>query len=53
MYSSLGKKLVMVNVQDYGSEIREFELQSCYYIHFQINNLEKGTNPLIPPRLWV
>ena len=25
----------------------EFELQSLYYVHFQINTLGKGLNPLI------
>ena len=26
----------------------KFELQLCYYIHFQTNALEKGMNPFIP-----
>ena len=26
----------------------EFEFQSCYYIHFRTNTIEKGINPLIP-----
>ena len=35
---------VMVNVQDI--RVREFEFQSCYYIHFQTNTLMKGMNSL-------
>ena len=27
--------------------VSEFELQSCYYVHFPINTLEKIVNPLI------
>ena len=30
-------------------EISEFELQSCYYIHFQISTLEKSMNNPISP----
>ena len=27
--------------------VSEFELQSCYYVHFRLNIIEKDTNPLI------
>ena len=36
----------MVKV-DCGFAESEFEFQSCYYVHFQNNTLEKGRNPLI------
>ena len=39
---------IMANVMDCGLKISEFELQLCYYIHFQSNTLGKGMNPLIP-----
>ena len=42
---------VMVKVVDCGIVIHEFILQSCYYIHFQANTLEKGMNPLILPAM--
>ena len=29
--------------------MREFELQSCYYLFFRTNIIGKGTNPLILP----
>ena len=29
--------------------VREFELQSRYYVHFQANTLGKGMNPTHPP----
>ena len=29
--------------------VREFVLQSRYYVHFQANTLGKGMNPLILP----
>ena len=38
---------VMVEVLDCEIVVSEFELQSCSYVHFRINNLEKGMNPLI------
>ena len=37
---------VMVKAMDCGIIVREFVLQSCYYIHFQANTLGKGMNPL-------
>ena len=36
---------------DCGIVVREFTLQSRYYIHFQINTLGKGMNPLILPTM--
>ena len=38
----------MVKMLNYGLEVSEFELYSCYYIHIQTNTLEKGINPLLP-----
>ena len=29
-------------------EVRKFELQSCYYVHFQTNTIGKGMNSFIP-----
>ena len=40
---------MMVKVMDCGIVVRAFELQSRYYIHFRINTLGKGMNPLILP----
>ena len=34
-----------------GIIVTEFELQLHYYIHFQINTLGKGMNPLILPAM--
>ena len=36
----------------YGVVVREFELQSCYNVHFRTNTLEKGMNLLFSD-LWV
>ena len=33
---------VMVKAMDCGIGVSEFELQSCYYVHFQTNILGKG-----------
>ena len=41
----------MVRAMDCGIVVREFELQSRYYIHFQENTLRKGMNPLILPAM--
>ena len=38
---------VMVKAMDCGIVVREFVLQSCYYVHFRANTLGKGMNPLI------
>ena len=37
---------VVANVLDCNIVVSEFELQSCYYVHFQ--TLGKSVNPLIP-----
>ena len=39
----------MAKVLDCSLEVNEFDLKSHYYIHFQINPLQKDMNPLIPP----
>ena len=44
----------MVKAMDCGIVVREFELQSHYYVHFRANTLVKGTNPLILPAMgWI
>ena len=43
---------VMVKAMDCGIVVREFELQSRYYVHFRANTLGKGMNPLNLP-IWV
>ena len=50
-----GKNLRRKMAQMLDCEIRvnEVELQSCYYVHFWTNALEKGMNPFIPIQLWV
>ena len=40
---------VMVKAMNCGIVVREFVLQSRYYVHFRANTLEKGMNPLILP----
>ena len=40
---------VMVKAMDCGIVVCEFILQSCYYVHFRVNTLGKGMNPLILP----
>ena len=42
---------VMVKATDCGIVVREFVLQSRYYIHFRANTLGKGMNPLILPAM--
>ena len=39
----------MAKVLDCGLEVSEFELQSGYYIHFQINSLGEKHRPPDPP----
>ena len=39
----------MVKALDCALVVREFVLQSRYYVHFQANTLGKGMNPLILP----
>ena len=38
---------VMVKAMNCGIVVREFVLQSRYYVHFRANTLGKGMNPLI------
>ena len=42
---------VMVKAIDCGIVVREFVLQSHYYVYFLANTLGKGTNPLILPAM--
>ena len=42
---------VMVKAMHGGIVVSEFELQSCYYVHFLINTLGRGINPLILPAM--
>ena len=41
----------MVKAVDCGIVVREFVLQSRYYVHFRANTLGKGKNPLILPAM--
>ena len=40
---------VVVKAMNCGIVVREFVLQSRYYVHFRANTLGKGMNPLILP----
>ena len=42
---------VMVKAMDCVIVVREFVLQSRYYVHFRANTLGKGMNPLILPAM--
>ena len=42
---------VMVKAIDCGIVVREFVLQSRYYVHFRANTLGRGMNPLILPAM--
>ena len=42
---------VMVKAMNCGIVVREFVLQSRYYVHFRANTLGKGMNPLILPAM--
>ena len=42
---------VMVKAMDCGIVVREFVLQSRYYVHIWSNTLGKGMNPLILPAM--
>ena len=46
-----GPRGVMVKAMDCGIVVREFVLQSRYYVHFRANTLGKGMNPLILPAI--
>ena len=41
----------MVKAMDCEIVVREFVLQSRYYVHFRANTLRKGMNPLILPAM--
>ena len=41
----------MFKAMDYGIVVREFVLQSRYYVHFRANTLGKAMNPLILPAM--
>ena len=41
----------MVKAMDCGIVVREFVLQSFYYVHFLANTLGKGMNLLILPAM--
>ena len=45
------KRSVMVKALDCGIVVREFEIKSHSYIHFRINTVGKGYNPLILPSM--
>ena len=42
---------VMVKAMDCGIVVREFVLQSRYYVHFRANTLGKAMNPHILPAM--
>ena len=42
---------VMVKAIDCGIVVREFVLQSRYYVHYRANTLGKGMNPFILPAM--
>ena len=44
-----GPRGVMIKTLDCEIVVIKSELQSCYYVHFRINTLRKGMNPLMPP----
>ena len=43
--------VLVVKAIDCGIVVREFVLQSRYYVHFRANTLGKGMNPLILPAM--
>ena len=45
------KRGVMVKSLDCGIIVREFVVQSRYYVHFRTNTIWKGMNPLILPAM--
>ena len=42
---------VMGKAMDCGIVVREFVLQSRYYVHFRANTLGKGLDPVILPAM--
>ena len=49
IYTTERTRGVMVKAMNCGIVVREFVLQSRYYVHFRANTLGKGMNPLILP----
>ena len=45
--------IVMAKLFNTGFEIREFELQFRYYVHFRSNTFKKGLKTLLFSQLWV
>ena len=43
----------MIDVLDCDIIESEFEFQSSYYVHFQIDALEKGIKPPYPQSYWI
>ena len=43
-------RCIMVKMLECGSEVSEFEIQSCYYVHFQLISLEKDIEPFYLPQ---
>ena len=41
----------MDKAMDRGIVVSEFELQSCYYVHFRANTPGKGMNSLVLPAM--
>ena len=48
-YHNMCPRGVMVKAMSCGIVVREFVLQSRFYVHFRANTLGKGMNPLILP----
>ena len=42
---------VMIKVMNCGIVVSEFEIQSCYYVHYRTNTLGNGRKPLILPAM--
>ena len=42
---------VLVKPLDYRIVLSDFELQSCYYMHFRTNTLGKGIDTLVLPSM--
>ena len=48
-YTTTDPRGVMVKAMNCGIVVREFVLQSRYYVHFRANTFGKGMNLLILP----
>ena len=46
-YKGVGLRGAMAKALDSGIVVREFGLQSRYYVEFRTNTLEKSKNPII------